>query len=415
MDVKKNFLILTRLSWRNVWKNRRRTILTLVTIMIGSAMIITMQAFQVGSYEKMIEDAIAENTGHIQVHEKGYWDNQTIDYAFKADDGLIKILNDRKDISAFSRRVHAGALLSFRDATSPAIIQAIEPDREKGVGSLHKYIVEGRYLEPGDKFEIAVGQVLAKNLGAGVGDRIALISQGFDGSIAAEYLTITGIFKSPNPEYNRNLLLMNIATAEKTFTMMGFVTSIAIRIDETRKMQEVRDYLRGLPDFDGLEVMGWDELMPEIVQFIVMDRYSGYIFVGILYLVVAFGILNTIQMSVFERIREFGVMLAIGTRPLQVRSMVLMESFFIAIAGICLGALIGSLVSYYFTLNPIDFSSKANEMEVWGITTMIFPAHLTVWNLVRTSAITVVLSVAFTFFPAKKASMLNPIEAIRHL
>jgi ABC-type antimicrobial peptide transport system permease subunit len=161
--------------------------------------------------------------------------------------------------------------------------------------------------------------------------------------------------------------------------------------------------------------MGWDELMPELVQFIVMDDFSAYIFDFILFMVVAFGILNTIQMSVFERTREIGVMLAIGTRPEQVIRMVLFESTFITLLGIILGVILGSAISYHFTLNPLDYSEYADEMQIWGVSTVTFPARITYLNLLVTSALTFFLSLIFTFFPARRASRLKPIEAIRQL
>ena len=131
-------------------------------------------------------------------------------------------------------------------------------------------------------------------------------------------------------------------------------------------------------------------------------------------MVVAFGIMNTIQMSVFERIRELGVMLAIGTRPLQVRSMVILESFIIAVFGVLLGVVLGSAVSYYYQVSPFDMSFAAEEMKIWGINSTIFPARITLWVIMYTAIITLVLAVVFTFFPAKKASRLDPIRAIRH-
>jgi len=242
-----------------------------------------------------------------------------------------------------------------------------------------------------------------------------MLSQGLDGSIAAENLIIVGIFKSGNPEYDRAMAIMNIAQAKETFSMMGYINSLVIRLKLTDYMEDVRKEIRDRVDQEGIEVMGWDELMPELVQFIVMDDMGAYIFDFILFMVVAFGILNTIQMSVFERIREFGVMMAIGTRPEQVRAMIMYEAFFITAFGIVLGLVLGSSISYYFTVNPLDWSAYAEEIKVWGVNTVVFPARVTAMNLMVTSGLTFLLAMIFAMFPARRASMLNPIEAIRHL
>ncbi len=409
--------IIVPLAWRNVWRNKRRTILTLLTILVGCAMIILMNAFSKGGHDRMIEDATSMNAGHIQIHEKGYWDSRTIDYAFRMSTELEHMLRSDPRVAGYSLRVHADGLLSFGESTAGAMIQGVDPVMEKKVGSIHTRILKGgRYLKQGDSRHIVMGETLAKNLGASTGDRIVMISQGFDGSIAAERLEVVGLFRSGNPEYDQALIVMPLSQAAETFTMMGYVHSCAIRLRAPSDMERVRDGLRavtGLPDT--IEVLGWDELMPELVQFIVMDDIQAYIFDFILFMIVAFGILNTIQMSVFERTREFGVMLAIGTRPDQVISMVLVESFFITLLGIALGSALGSGISYYFWINPIDYSAYTEEMAIWGISTVIFPADATALNLSVTAIVTFVLALVFSIFPARRASRLRPIEAIRHL
>ncbi len=412
----KDFGIITNLAWRNVWRNKRRTILTLLTIVVGCSMIIFMNSFAKGGHDQMIEDAVSLNVGHIQIHEKGYWDNQTIDYAFRVTPELLKAIKNDERVIGYAKRIQAGGLLSFKNNTAGALIQGIIPEQEKEIAVIHKKILRsGRFIEDGDTDKIVIGRILAKNLRAKEGDTISIISQGFDGSIAARRMTIVGLLKTGNPEYDRSLLMMHLEDANKMFTMMDFVHSITVRLADTAYTNDVRDDLIKAVSSDEIEVMGWDELMPELVQFIVMDDMSAYIFDIILFLVVAFGILNTIQMAVFERIREFGVMLSIGTKPGQVIRMVLMESAFISIMGIILGVALGWSLGYYFELNPLDYSDYSKEMEVWGVSTTIFPADTTALNLTVTSILTFVLSLLFSIFPARRAAKLKPVEAIRHL
>lgn len=415
MDIKELSITIS-LAWRNVWKNKRRTILTLLTIVVGCGMVIFLNAIATGGHDRMIEDAVATNAGHIQIHEKKFWENRSTDYAFKNYAGLFESLKGNEKIKGISRRIHAGGLLSFKNTTSSALIQGIEPEAEKHVSNIYHTIREGgRYLRNTDTDSVIMGKVLAKNLGVTVGDTISMISQGFDGSIAAENLTLVGIFNSGNPEYDNYHIFIPFRQACLTFTMMNYINSIAIRLENSDFTEEVKAAIKSRPDSGKLEVMGWNELMPELVQFIVMDDFSAYIFDFILFMVVAFGILNTIQMSVFERTREIGVMLAIGTRPEQVIRMVLFESSFITVLGIILGISLGSAISYHFTLNPLDYSEYADEMQIWGISTVTFPARITYLNLLVTSGLTFFLSLVFSFFPARRASRLKPIEAIRQL
>ncbi|MDM8551295.1 ABC transporter permease [Desulfobacterales bacterium HSG2] len=410
--------ITSKLAWRNVWRNKRRTLLTLLTIMVGCAMIIFMNAIGKGGHDQMIEDAVALNAGHIQIHEKGFWENQTLDYAFEPSSELLDRLGNDSRIAAFAERVMTGGLLSFGDNTRGMLIQGVDPEHEKQVSNLHTKIMPGgRFLTPEDTTHAVIGETLAKNTGVRIGDQIAMISQGFDGSIAAERFTVVGRFRSGTPDYDRELILIPLTQAKETFTMMGFIHSIAIRLDDASYLPQVRESLLSLTSRDEtqLEVMGWDELMPELVQFIVMDDISAYIFIFILFMIVAFGVLNTIQMSVFERTREFGVMLSIGTLPGQITSMILLESVIISIIGIIFGIILGYGISLYFQINPMDYSSYAKEMAVWGVATTIFPAKTTSLNIIVTSILTFVLAVLFSVFPARRAAKLNPVEAIRKL
>jgi putative ABC transport system permease protein len=416
MKLLKQSYIEIMLAWRNVWKNKRRTILTLLTIMVGCAMIIFFRSTQDGSYEKMIEDSIAANTGHIQIHEKGYWENMSIDYAFIPSSAVMSYLRKNPAISATSRRIHAAGLVSYGNNTFGALIQAVDPEQEKRVSTLHTTIQPGgRYIRPDDGKKIIMGITLAKNLGAKVGDSVSLLSQGFDGSIAAANFTIVGIFKTRNPRYDQTTIIMPLAQAVETFSMIDYLSSLVIRLKNTSDMERVRDGLRALPGTKRLEIMGWDELTPELIQAIVMDKLFGYIFFFILFLITAFGVLNTVQMSVFERTRELGIMMAIGTKPRQIVTMVLLESVFISLIGVILGIIVGSSISYYFFIHPFDFSDYQKEMEVFSQVTTVFPAKLYAHNVITTALFTFLFGVLFSIAPARRASKLNPLKAIRQL
>ncbi|HOD15578.1 MAG TPA: ABC transporter permease [Spirochaetota bacterium] len=412
----RKFYIEVMLAWRNVWKNKRRTVLTLLTIMMGCSMIMFFRATQDGSYEAMIEDSIAANTGHIQVHEKGFWENMSISYAFRPEGPVVSYINSSPDVLASTKRVHAAGLASYGNNTFIAVVQGVDPEKEKLVSTLHETILPGgRYLAADDGKHIVIGATLAKNLGVKVGDTVAMISQGFDGSIAAANLAVVGIFKTLNPRYDQSMMVMPLATAIETFTMMDYISSIAVRLKSTADMERVRDELRALPEKQKLEIMGWDELTPELIQAIVMDKFSGYVFFLILLLITAFGVLNTVQMSVFERTREIGIMMAIGTRPGQIVRLVLFESIFISLIGVALGIILGASISYYFFIHPFDFSAYQKEMEVFAQVTTVFPAKLTWANVVVTSLLTFLFGVLFSILPARRASKLNPIKAIRQL
>ncbi len=411
--------ILILLAWRNVWRNRRRTLLTVLTIVVGCAMIIFNNALFHGGTEKMIEDAVTLNTGYLQIHQKGYWENRTIDRAFIPGEELLTELNRLKGerrITGYSFRICSEALLSRGGATFGAVLQSIEPGRDRGITSLQKRVLPGgRELREEDGLQVLIGESLARNLRAAPGDEISMLSQAFDGSMAAERLVVAGIFRSGNPQYDRAYVLMPYRQAAASFSLGDYVHAVVIGLPQSSEAINVEQRLRGMAEGAGLEILDWNRLIPEIVQFVVMDISVGYVFDIILFVVVAFGVLNTIQMSVLERTKEFGVMLSIGTSPGKVFSMVMMEALLISLAGILIGAALGSAASYYVKLHPFDYSRWAEEFAVWGVLTTVYPARMTLMNLFMTSGITFLLIAAFTCIPALRASRLRPVEAMRHL
>jgi ABC-type lipoprotein release transport system permease subunit len=286
---------------------------------------------------------------------------------------------------------------------------------EKKVTTLHNYILPGgRYLDAEDRLSIVLGNKLAENLGVETGGTVSILSQGFDGSIAADSFVVRGIFRSPNVSYNRGLALIPLSQGNDTFSMNNFVSAYVVRADETSSVEKLEEQIKQITG-EELEVMTWNRIMPEVLQFIAMDRVSNHIFVFILYLIVAFGVLNTIQMSVFERIREIGIMLSIGTSPLRIFSMILTESFIISVIGVSAGLLCGWASSFYFTIYPMDFSEYQAEMEIYGMSTLVYYARIRFYDFIVTASIIMVLSLIFTAFPAKRAAKLDPVRAIRHL
>lgn len=379
-------------------------------------MIILMNAIAKGGHDRMIEDAVSMGTGHIQIHEKGFWEDQTIDFAFVPDQSLIHALDNNSAVAGYAPRVQAAALLSSSSSTAGALIQGIDPERERLVSNLHEKILRGgKFLEKHNPDGAVLGEKLAKNLGVKPGDEISFISQGFDGSIAAEKLIITGLIRTGVPEYDKMLMLMTIDRAKSAFSMGDYIHALAVRLSRPDRMKDVLNELKSVQSAVPLEIMGWDELMPVLLQFIIMDDVSAWIFDFILLMLVAFGILNTIQMSVFERTREFGIMLAIGTRPSIVVAMVLVESAIISTIGAIIGMAIGYGTSYYFFINPFDYSNFADELAVWNISTTVFPADATWLNMSATAAFTFLFAMLFSIFPARRAAKLKPVEAIRHL
>lgn len=407
--------MLLSLAWRNLRRNRRRTILTLTTVIVGCGMIIFNNALFYGATVAMVEDAVSLNSGHLQIFDKNFHESKSLEYSFVPEKNLLSCLEDlrRKGVIAgFTPRIEAPCIISSGNATEGGIAQSIEPQTAESVISIHKNILPG-----GSPFSIQhnecvmLGAALAENLGVSVGSPVNIVSQALDGTIAAGRFNISGLVKTGNPVYDATIILLPHSLAQEMFAMQENISSIVVRLPKGTDERKVAEIIsRSSPT---LEIARWEKLIPEIVQFVVLDRVAGYIFSFILFIVVAFTVLNTIQMSVFERTKEFGVLLSLGTSRGKVFWMIMAESLLITALGVGAGIVLGLGVSAFVERHPFDYSRFAAEFAVWGVYTTVYPAVATLKNVIVTAALTFVLCGLFSLFPAIRAMKLEPVEAMR--
>ena len=312
-----------QMAWRNVWRNPRRTWLTVSAICFACMVLIFMLSFQFGSYETMINSSVKINTGHLQVQAAGYFDKKNIRRVIYDPESVIQMISAIVSVEAMTVRANTFSLVSSDDRTYGAMIVGVDPFHEPDVSTLKQLIRKGVFLpekpDPEGLDGALVGSLLARNLKVGIGDEVTILGQGKDGSVAASILTVCGVFESGIDDFDRNTLHIPIKTFQTTFSMNDAVHEIVINVnslhDVQRVKQEIVNGLKSLPEGKNLVVMDWDELVPGLTQSIRIDLTMGIIFWFLLVLVVAFSILNTFLMAIFERTREFGVMMAIGTTP----------------------------------------------------------------------------------------------------
>jgi ABC-type lipoprotein release transport system permease subunit len=362
----------------------------------------------------MINNTLKIHTGNLQVHDLGYWDDKTIYKSFTPPEELIRFLDEDKRIEAYVRRLNVDALISSGSDTDGILLIGVEPERELKFSSINKKKVKGEYLKPGDPNGIFLGDTLAKNLNVGVSDSIIVICQDFYGGIGAAEYKLAGTFRSGSPEIDRSMAFITLDAAQYLLSMDDRVSEVSVFLADSRALKKVTRDIKGIVDLEEYEVMTWDELLPELVQVIELDNVFGYIFFGMILLVVIFGILNTILMSVMERYREFGVMMALGTKPGDLIRLILTESFFIAVLGIVIGNIIGFAIAYYFSVVPIDLSSYSASLESFGMDPHIY-TKLYVWIFLLTDLVIIFSTLLSALYPAFKASRLKPVRALRYV
>ena len=302
--------MILKTAWRNIWRNKRRTIITISSVLFAVFFAIIMRSMQLGTYSKMIGDVVNAYTGYIQIHKKGDWDDKIIDNAFDRDIKLEKKLSEIGTVKNINPRLESFALSSFGKKTKGAMVIGIIPEKENQMNDLGKKIIKGEFKL--HENEALIAQGLAKYLNLTVGDTLVLIGQGYHGVSAAGKYSVSGILKFPSPDLNKMLVYLPLNTAQELYGAYGKLTSWSISVSDDRQVKKTMKKINKLLNLDTYEVMSWRKMLIELVQAIQTDNISGQIMLAILYIIIGFGIFGTIVMMTAERKREFGVLIALG-------------------------------------------------------------------------------------------------------
>lgn len=407
-----------RMAWRNLWRNPRRTLLTLSAISFACLLLVFMLSFQYGTYDTMIDAAVRIQTGHLKVQAEGYHDNRDMRKVVSAPSAVARLLEADPNVSAFTFRANGFSLLSSKERTYGGLVVGIDPAREAGVSTMKTLIREGQYLDVGDTDSALVGRLLARNLNVGIGDELTVLGQGRDGSVAAAVLTVKGLFSSGQDAFDRSVIQMPLSYFQEVYFMRGAVHEAVAIADSIWAVGDIKNRLSEkvarLDADPPLAVLDWNDLMPGLMQAIKLDLAGGLIFWGILIIVVAFSILNTFLMAIFERTREFGVLMAIGTRPGRLTRLLLAESVFMTLIGVASGILLGCLVTLFFQSHGIDLGSANQLLQQYGISGRIHP-KLSVVTALLGPGLVFGITLLTALYPALRVRRLTPVEAMRHV
>lgn len=350
-----------KIAWRNIWRNKRRTMITVASIMFALFFAIIMRGFQRGSYAKMKTNAVESYTGYLQVQNKDYWDDKTINNSMAIDQAVVDDLSSDERINAIIPRLESFALASSGESTKGVAVMGIDPDKENKMTKVKSFLEEGKFINPDDK-SILVAEGLAGFLGVGVNDTLVLFSSGYHGATAAGLYPIKGILKLPTPEMNRSTVYLAISEAQELFSAYDRYTALVFDLKDMNQTPEVEKYVKQKIDPEQYQVLGWEVMNKELIQMIETDNAGGVIMIAILYMVIAFGIFGTVLMMTNERIREFSVMVAIGMQKAQLAKVVIVELFMLTAMAVAAGIMISLPVMFYFYYNPIEFSGDVVDV-----------------------------------------------------
>ena len=356
---------LIRMAWRNIWRNKKRTLITMLSIFLAVFLSLFTRSMQVGSYANMISNAVKFSTGYIQIHADGFWENKSINETFEESDSLKKILNDNSNITFKISRLESFALASSGQHTKGTLVIGTNPELEDELNKYAEKIIDGEYLTSSDR-SILVAEKLAEFLNVNVGDSLVLLGQGYHGVTAASQYLVKGILKLPIPQLNNQLVMLPLKEAQYFFAAEKRLTSMSLMLEDAELLQQNIEEIKSELNTD-YEVMPWQEMNKEMVQTIEADNVGGVIMLGILYIVIGFGVFGTVMMMTMERKKEFAVMISVGMQKLKLLQIVMWETIFIGAVAIIAGVIVSYPLLYYLSLNPIPLTGEiAVSMEAFG-------------------------------------------------
>ena len=405
--------IVLRLAWRNLWRHARRTWLTIGAMVFSNMLLVFMISLQFSMYGLMIDNTLKVFTGHVQVQAPGYKDDQKMRQIVPEVQPLAEHLRaefGRDDIAA---RAWAFALASSEQRSYGIGIYGVEPGFEPQVSSVPGLIVEGRYLSGNEATEVVVGSVLARNLRAGVGDELTLLGSGVDGSFAALIVTIVGIFESGVADLDRNIAQMPLRTFQDMFYMDGAGHQVVLFADSLRGVEALGQRVESLlPPGENLVVLDWDELQPGLKQAIQADISSAFFMYFILVILVAFSVLNTQLMSVLERTREFGIVMALGLRAGRLGRLVMLETAMMGFVGLVLGAVAGALATGWFTSNGLALPGMEEMAAQFNLPARVYPS-VNILSLLIGPVVVFLFTLLAAAYPALRLHRMPIVAAMR--
>jgi ABC-type lipoprotein release transport system permease subunit len=384
----------------------------MTAIVIGVWSMIFLGALMRGMTDQMVRNGISTLTGHIQVHHKGYRNDPVVENSM-LDPRVVEsaIKKELPPDVQWSSRVRVNAVVSNARHTAGITFVGINPLQEAEISFIGTAVTEGRYLKNDDTYGIVVGKALVEKFGTKLGRKMLVMSQDTDKEIASRAFRIVGIFRAEMEATEKQFVFVTMQSAQRMLKMKGGISEISLVLSDPKSVATVADSLRAVLPAVDYEVQTWRELLPFVTAY--LSVYDGFVFIWfiVVFIAMGFGIVNTTLMAVFERIREFGLLKALGMKPWWIVKEVLTESFFLLVIGMIIGNTLSFISVYALSEVGIDLSALAAGSEYFGISRVIYPAvHL--YDVIMANLVVFVLGLLVSVYPAVKAARFTPIEAL---
>jgi len=412
---------LLQLAWRNLWCNPRRTLIAMAAIGLGYAMLLFVASLMAGLRQQMIESGTGLLLSDIEVHAPNYYPDRPIQGTLGGPNGtdvgaLVAAIAADPRVQAASPRVYGYGLVSAAHQSAGAQLLGVVPDLEQKITVLQTQMVKGKYLAEGNPKAVVMGDKLATTIGAEVGSEIVLLTPATDGSMGNDLYTVSGMFHTGLEDMDQGLVVMPLASLQDLLRLPpGKIHEVGIKLHDITAAAAVAASLeqqlsKNLP----VRVRPWQELAPELADYVQFNRRVTLILFSIFFLLAAMGIVNTMLMAIIERTRELGMLMALGMRPVQVVGLIVAEAASLALASLVLGAAIGTPLLWYLQVHGLNLSSDGGAVSLAGI--VVGPLwygqqDFTAYAIAATGL--AITALAAALYPALRAARLRPAEALR--
>ncbi|MCB2188162.1 MAG: ABC transporter permease [Deltaproteobacteria bacterium] len=403
--------MLLRLAWRNIWRNPRRTGVILTAVVVGVWTMVLLGALMRGMLTGMVANGIATLTGDIQIHARGFHADPSVQHTL-ADPApaLAELARLAPPGAAWASRVRVPGIVMNARHTRGVTLVGIQPEKEARVSFYGGAVTEGRGLLPADPLGVVVGRALLDRLQTKLGRKLVIMSQEAGGGMASRAFRIVGVFQAEMEGTEKQFVFISLDQAQQMLNLGHGISEIAVLLPQHQQHPPLAAALRQtLPP--GLEVLTWLELLPMMQVFLQMFDFFNLLYYLVVFTAMAFGLVNTTLMAVYERMREFGLLKALGQKPWGIMRQVLAEAFMILAVGVVIGDGLAFATIAWLGQHGIDLSSLAAGVEFSGMTRIIRPelAAADVW---LANGVVIILGLAVSFYPAAKAARFTPVEAL---
>ncbi len=402
--------MLLALAWKNIWRNKKRSLIILTAIALGLWAGLFSVAISIGVWEATINATIDRNLSHIQIHTKEFKDENLISNYIPSGNQIVEEIRNDKRSEEVSGRVLIEGMASSPTSSSGVNIIGINTERENKVTTIPTYIQEGSFFQTEKQNPVVIGKKLADKLGLKLGSKIVLTFQNIDTTLTYAAFRIVGIFKTESSIFDQSHLFVEKSDLYPIMESEPIISEIAIRLKSSDDLDLVYSTLKQA--YPSLMVETWKQLAPELEFTYEMLILELEIFLGIILAALLFGITNTMLMSVMDRIREFGVLMAVGMKRIRVFFLILIETFILSIFGGMVGMVLGALTILYFSDKGIDLSVFAEGLNAWGMPAQMYPV-LPLYFYFILIVMIIVTAIVGAIYPSIKTIKLRPAEAIR--